>query len=73
MDTNRLSPCSVLLPRLSIRETLGKGSVQEGQTLMLRGPVAERTQKTKGGWFRASRTDVQCHRLYVLVTPIPSA
>ncbi len=59
------------LPRLRVREMAGQGLVRDGQTLLLRGPVAVRIQKTKGGWFRASRTEVKPVRLYVLVTPVP--
>lgn len=61
------------LPRLRVRETIGEGALADDQTLILRGPAAERTQKIKRGWFRAARTEVQRKRLYILVTAVPSA
>jgi hypothetical protein len=59
------------LPRLRVRETVGEGRLEFFQTLMLRGPVSERVHRTKGSWWRSSRTVIERRRLFVLVTPLP--
>lgn len=59
------------LPRLRVRETVGEGRIEFFQTLMLRGPVSERVHRTKGSWWRSSRTVIERRRLFVLVTPLP--
>ncbi|MGE3308625.1 MAG: M56 family metallopeptidase [Limisphaerales bacterium] len=69
-DSGRVISGQLPLPRLRVRKILGHTNVQDGQTLLLRGPVAVRIRKTKAGWFRAPRTEVQPVRLYVLVTPV---
>lgn len=59
------------LPRLRVRETVGEGRIDFFQTLMLRDPVSERVHRTKGSWWRSSRTVIERRRLFVLVTPLP--
>jgi beta-lactamase regulating signal transducer with metallopeptidase domain len=58
------------MPRLRVRSVLGEGTVPPGHSLLIRGPVTEQVTRTKGSWFRPSRTDTQHCRLYIVVTPI---
>lgn len=61
------------LPRLRVRQLVGEGTLREGQSLLVRGPVTEQIERTRRGWFRSARTEVRYRRLYLLVTPIDGA
>lgn len=60
----------VPLPLIRVRETYARGQVASGQSLLLRGSRAERTEVIRGNWLRKPRTRTEFRRLYVLVTPL---
>jgi len=59
------------LPRLRVRKVVGEGLVTSNQSLLLRGPVTETVTQTKGSWFRASRSQVERRKLYLVVSQVP--
>ncbi len=72
-DANATPLTAVLpLPRLRQREASGEAHLAAGESLLLRGPIADRPVKVRGGWFRRERTEIQHRRLYILVTPGPT-
>jgi len=58
------------LPRLRVRKAIAEGLVAPGQSLLVRGPAHESTERTRGSWFRPPQTIVKRVRLYLVVTPI---
>jgi hypothetical protein len=58
------------LPRLRVRKAIAEGLVAHGQSLLVRGPAHESTERTRGSWFRAPQTIIKRVRLYLIVTPI---
>lgn len=56
-------------PLIRVRETVASGAARAGESLLLRGPRAERRVTEGGTWWRRPRTRTEFRRLYVLVTP----